>query len=343
MTTLNDTSRRAFLTALAASGAAAAVVAAPGTVRAAAPDGVGDPGTPATPSAAPRTEAFPTPTSGTSYKFVLGGEFQPTSDPTVPFSKGFGQVQTTAGGLIFFYALNELPTGARITEVMFSVQKTAVSSPDNSTLFIYRMTSGTAIALLNSQNTVALAPQPTEQFVSLVVDPVSPLWVLDNQFDASHWLVVTLGTSARVNSVRIGYVPGPTTPLAFVPIAPKRAYDSRFVAPLGPLPNNTNRVISVADSYVPGTGTLEQTNIIPPTARAIAYNLTVANTLGSGFLSVNPGDAVAPGGSSINWFGPGQLLANGLNVNLNANRQVNVFAGGGGTADFIIDVMGYYV
>ena len=63
--------------------------------------------------------------------------------------------------------------------------------------------------------------------------------------------------------MRVGYVPGPTTPLSFVPIAPKRAYDSRFVAPLGPLPNNTNRVISVADSYVTGTGTLEQANIIP--------------------------------------------------------------------------------
>ena len=35
MTTLNDSSRRAFLTALAASGAAAAVVAAPGTAHAA--------------------------------------------------------------------------------------------------------------------------------------------------------------------------------------------------------------------------------------------------------------------------------------------------------------------
>ncbi len=178
--------------------------------------------------------------------------------------------------------------------------------------------------------------------MNLVVDPTDARWVVDNQLQFSHYLVANL-TDSRINSIRVGYVPGPTTPLSFVPIAPKRAYDSRFVAPLGPLPNNTNRVISVADSYVTGSGTLEQTNIIPASARAIAYNLTVANTVGQGFLSVNPGDAIAPGGSSINWFASGQLLANGLTVNLDNNRRVNVFGGGGGTTDFIIDILGYYL
>ena len=51
----------------------------------------------------------------------------------------------------------------------------------------------------------------------------------------------------------------------------------------------------------------------------------------------------APGGSSINWFASGQLLANGLTVTLDNNRQVNVFCGGGGTTDFIIDILGYYL
>ena len=83
-------------------------------------------------------------------------------------------------------------------------------------------------------------------------------------------------------------------------------------------------------------------NIVPATAHAIAYNLTIADTVGSGFLSVNPGDATAPGGSSINWFQSGMALANGLVVKLDNNRQIKVFGGGGGSTDFIIDVLGYY-
>ena len=143
--------------------------------------------------------------------------------------------------------------------------------------------------------------------------------------------------------MRVGWVPGPTTPLLFFPIAPKRVYDSRFIAPLGPLPTRTNRVVSVANGYVTDSATLDLPDVVPVGAAAIAYNITIANTVGAGFLSVNPGDAAALGGSSINWFTAGLSLANGLVVKLDANRQIKVFCGnGGGSADFIIDVLGYY-
>jgi hypothetical protein len=88
---------------------------------------------------------------------------------------------------------------------------------------------------------------------------------------------------------------------------------------------------------------VETNNIIPATARAVAYNLTIANTVGSGFLSVNPGNAAAPGGSSINWFQSGISLANGLVGSLDNNRQIKVFCGGGGSTDFIVDINGYYL
>ena len=68
----------------------------------------------------------------------------------------------------------------------------------------------------------------------------------------------------------------------------------------------------------------------------------IANTVALGFLSVNPGDAAAAGGSSINWFTSGLSLANGLVVKLDANRQIKVFGGGGGSTDFIVDILGYY-
>ncbi|HSB85816.1 MAG TPA: hypothetical protein VLD86_05875, partial [Ilumatobacteraceae bacterium] len=132
---------------------------------------------------------------------------------------------------------------------------------------------------------------------------------------------------------------------AFIPIDPRRAYDSRFISPLGALPANNNRVISVKDGYQPDTSTLNAPDFVPAGAKAIAYNVTIVNTVGAGFLSVSPGDAAALGASTINWSQSGQILANGLVVKLDTNRQVKVFCGGGTNAatDFIIDINGYYI
>lgn len=342
MSVMNESTRRAFLAALGASGVTAAVL--PGAAGAQ----VGEAGTPGTgagtdtaasASTPLRTEAFPAPTPGTNYKFMIGGEFQPTTQGAAaqtPYNKGFGEIEIDG---IYYRTLSDLPPGARITEVTFAVLKSATYT-GSSSCFAYQMTSGT-LDQIDVRSTAALGQLVAEQYVSLVVDPTDVRWIVDNQQASTLWLVLAL-SNGRVNSVRVGWVPGPTTPLSFFPIAPKRAYDSRFVAPLGPLLNNTNRVISVANSYLTGTGTLETSNIIPVGAQAIAYNITIANTVTSGFLSVNPGDAATPGGSSINWFTSGLSLANGLVVKLDASRQIKVFCGGGGSTDFIIDILGYY-
>jgi len=101
--------------------------------------------------------------------------------------------------------------------------------------------------------------------------------------------------------------------------------------------------VSVANSFVPNSATPDVANLVPAGAKAISYNLTIVNTTGSGFLSVTPGDAASPGGSSINWFQSGMILANGLTGKLDTNRQVRVFCGGGGSTDFLIDILGYYL
>ena len=343
MSVMNESTRRAFLAAVGASGVTAAVL--PGAAGAAGADtgtgtGTGNPAVPSAGSTPLRTEAFPAATAGTNYLFAVGGAFQPLRQDYA-FNVSDDQLQTGGTSGIFYYALTGLPTGARITEVSFAVRK-ATGTAGNTTFFVYRMSGDGVTASLDSRDTSALPVQPAEQYVNMVVDPTDPQWIVDNQQNANHWLVATLSANARVNSVRVGWVPGPTTPLSFFPISPKRAYDSRFVAPLGPLLNNVNRVISVANSYLTGTGTLETSNIIPVGAQAIAYNITIANTVTSGFLSVNPGDAATPGGSSINWFTSGLSLANGLVVKLDASRQIKVFCGGGGSTDFIIDILGYY-
>jgi hypothetical protein len=340
MTPLNESSRRAFLTAIAATGATAAVVAAPGTVHAAGePGGISDPST-QTPAPVFTAEDFPAPTPGVTYKFIPGADLAPIDETNV-YDKNFGQVQVAAVNQAFFYSFADLPTGAVIREITFAVIKTAALA-GLAAYRMFRLTSGN-ITLIGQADNSLLPQQAAEQYVSIPIDSSDPVWTLDNQLASTIYLT-TLMINSRINSVRVGYVPGPTTPLTFVPIAPKRVYDSRFIAPLGPIPTNTNRVISVANGYATDTATVDAPDVVPQTARAIAYNLTIANTVGAGFLSVNPGDAAALGGSSINWSGPGLSLANGLVVKLDGNRQVKVFCGnGGGSADFIIDVLGYYL
>jgi hypothetical protein len=137
---------------------------------------------------------------------------------------------------------------------------------------------------------------------------------------------------------------GPAVAGGFHAISPSRVYDSRSAAPApGLLANGANRLISVADKRDLTTGAVVTANVVPAGATAIFVNLTVVDTVGSGFLAVNEGGNTTVAASAINWSGPGQILANGLAVPLDASRQVTVIGGGGGSTNFILDVGGYYL
>jgi hypothetical protein len=133
-----------------------------------------------------------------------------------------------------------------------------------------------------------------------------------------------------------GYWYIPANP-GFHAIPPARVYDSRLSG--GRINGGTTRAISVA--LATGGGT-----VVPPTASAILYNLTITDTLGAGFLALFPFGTTWPGNSSINWSANGQTVANAGNVTLGGDRQVNVFAAagtGGGSTQFLLDVTGYYL
>ncbi len=151
------------------------------------------------------------------------------------------------------------------------------------------------------------------------------------------------GTTVGCNGVRYTYR---KPDAGFVPMTPTRVYDSRFsMAPdvNGPIAGST-RTVSVASARSTGDGTVVGTAL--PTAAgatAIAYTLTIANTVGSGFVAVNPGGVGAVSASTINWSATGQSLANTGVVQLGGDRQVTLIgSGGGGSCDVIIDLVGYY-
>ncbi|MGI9645462.1 MAG: hypothetical protein ACR2O6_09160 [Ilumatobacteraceae bacterium] len=139
-------------------------------------------------------------------------------------------------------------------------------------------------------------------------------------------------------------IAGPGTAGAFHVIEPVRMHDSRIAA----VPNNSriepnqSKTIVVADGR-DLAGAVIAAGAVPDGATAMSFNLTIAGTGAGNFLSVVPGDASGFNSSSINWAGPGQVVANGLTVGVDAARSVKVFRGAGtGGTDFIIDVNGFW-
>lgn len=106
---------------------------------------------------------------------------------------------------------------------------------------------------------------------------------------------------------------------------PVRAFDSRQQG--GPIPPDTPRTIDLQ---------------APPGAVAVAYNVTVTGTTTTGNAAVGPAGASLTGTSAINWFGPGQTLANGYVAKLGDGADLQVVVRGG-SANVILDVLGYYL
>jgi hypothetical protein len=125
---------------------------------------------------------------------------------------------------------------------------------------------------------------------------------------------------------------GPTTAGAFHPIVPARVFDSRSSSPFTP---NSSRAVAVAVS-------LQGVEIVPVGATAVTFNVTVTETQGPNYVSVNPGDAAGFTASTLNWAG-GYDVANASVCRLDASRQLRVFCGDQpGSAHVILDVTGYY-
>jgi hypothetical protein len=152
----------------------------------------------------------------------------------------------------------------------------------------------------------------------------------------------TTGTHARgelyVDSTRHLFsclapgTPGTWVKLSpLVPVSPPaRAFDSRTSG--GALGAGQSRDVSLTAGKVPAG------------ASAALVNLTIVNTVGSGFLTMYAQGTSAPSTSNINWYANNQIVANNATPAVSASAQVTVQAGGSSLAktNFIIDVFGYY-
>jgi len=125
----------------------------------------------------------------------------------------------------------------------------------------------------------------------------------------------------------------------FVLPQPIRLYDSRTphiggTTRNGPIHSGEDRPISIE------IDNNDEVIELPVTAiRSALINLTITDTAASGFLAVgNPGPDGTRSTSNINWSQSGQTLAN-LAITTLFEGNLTVFAGGGGSTNFVVDLM----
>lgn len=91
----------------------------------------------------------------------------------------------------------------------------------------------------------------------------------------------------------------------------------------------------------PGTPVMVDV-MAPAGAVAVAYNLTVTGTVGSGYAVVYPADDSLSGTSTVNWSGPNQTRVNSFVSGVDEAGQMAISVAGS-AAQVVLDVQGYYV
>ena len=131
----------------------------------------------------------------------------------------------------------------------------------------------------------------------------------------------------------VGTAGAQTPTLGYLPYAqPFRTYDSRE-DPEGP--------IQPGEIYTIYLGEL------PEGTQAVMTNLAVIDTEvqigGNGFITCFPTGNDLPDVSTINYWGPGQFIANMITVATGApNNDISIYCGGAGGTHLLVDLYGYY-
>jgi hypothetical protein len=78
---------------------------------------------------------------------------------------------------------------------------------------------------------------------------------------------------------------------------------------------------------------------VPPNARSVVLNVTIAEPEGSGFATVFPGGAEQPNTSNLN-YRSGQTIPNAVIVGLGPTGAIDIFTSA--KAHVLVDVVGYF-
>jgi hypothetical protein len=130
-----------------------------------------------------------------------------------------------------------------------------------------------------------------------------------------------------------GYFLSTTGEARYVKLAPARIMDSR----------DGSGGVDTYTSGSPQTFDVAGQGGVPANAVAVAGNLTVTNATRRGFAALTTEASPSPATSTLN-FEQGETIANGIVIGLASGGSLSAVIGnGGGQADLIFDVTGYFV
>ena len=284
-----------------------------------------------------RLEAPVAAAAGVEYLSYSGLDFK-AGTSSLTYGSSSGELSTTAG---FYTVPVSMPQGATVTEVVLYFTESVAAA--NVICRLVRYQGHTSGSNFNSVVIFDTSLAPVSGAMQSIVSAVPAGEVVDNTKN-SYFLILNAAAGCTVYGARVGFRRGASITTSFVPLNPGRVYDSRWaVFGAAKINGGENRAISVKDRrrISPDDGAVDLVDFVPAGARAIAYNLTITETVNAGFLAATPGDATTFAASTINWSQTGQNLANGTVVTLDGSRNMKVFSGG--LTHFIIDVLGYYI
>ncbi len=136
-------------------------------------------------------------------------------------------------------------------------------------------------------------------------------------------------------TVSDGPPPPPPPPNAgeakFVPLPPKRVFDTRSNNPSGKLgPKGTIDVQMLGVAGIPNS----------PSVNAVVLNVTATEATNGGFVTVWPSGIPRPNSSNLNLIRPGQTAPNLVTVPVGANGKVSFYSQNG--THLLGDVAGYF-
>jgi hypothetical protein len=125
---------------------------------------------------------------------------------------------------------------------------------------------------------------------------------------------------------------------AFVPITPVRIMDTRSASKIGPV---TGPVGANSTILLPIDG--NTTASLPASGvTGVAVSVTVTDETAPGFLTAYPADTPLPVTSTMNYNTSVGSVTNNAIVNVGPDGDIGLFNGSGGTAQFIVDLTGYF-
>ena len=318
--------RRQILTGIGAASAAGALAGPFADLAAAAPpsDGTGFTAS----GSAVATGAVAALTPGLSYQTIDPTAFNPllTSTGRAVSQLTGVAVITGTGGLA---APLPLPVGSVLKEVQLSFAVTSAGPVAG----VWKRPLAGQWAILNDPPAGRLLPIGAAMQTTTIT--------LDDPVDGSstYMLLVNLLTACNgpLGGALVGYQPPTTGGTLRLLAVPVRVYDSRpgnppLIGTKAPLANAATRVV---DAKANSSG-------VPAGAAAVLANITVVNTSANGFLSAFKTGVAVPTASTLNWFLPGTVAPNTTIVACDANAQISCYVPAGASADFFVDVLGYY-